>query len=336
MKKIAVIITVLIILAITSAGCGNKSSQVHSGQQGKTEENVRQEDNGQVKSGNIYPLTVVDAKGVEITIGKKPEKIVSLSLSTDEILLSLVDKDRIKAVSYLAFDPGISNVSKEAKEINEKVGTETETIIALGADLIFLSDWQDDAFIQQLRDAHINVYTYKTPSNIEEQRQMVMDIARVVDEVDKGQEIVDWMDEKLVEVEKKVGNLKDEDKLSVINDNFGYTFAKGSMFDDIVKRAGLKNAASEAGMEYFIEITKEKIVELNPDMIVLPSWSFDENTDPDQYLQQIKNDPGLAEVSAVKNDRVVMIPDKHVSAISQYVVLAVEDLARAAYPELFK
>jgi len=50
----------------------------------------------------------------------------------------------------------------------------------------------------------------------------------------------------------------------------------------------------------------------------------------------LKNDPSLQTVKAVKNDRIISVPNPHISAISQYVVLAVEDVAKAAYPELFE
>jgi iron complex transport system substrate-binding protein len=50
----------------------------------------------------------------------------------------------------------------------------------------------------------------------------------------------------------------------------------------------------------------------------------------------LKNDPSLSGIKAIANDRLISVPNKHISAISQYAVLSVEDVARAAYPGLFK
>ena len=47
-------------------------------------------------------------------------------------------------------------------------------------------------------------------------------------------------------------------------------------------------------------------------------------------------DASFQTVNAVKEDRIISVPNPHISAISQYVVLAVEDVAKAAYPELFR
>jgi iron complex transport system substrate-binding protein len=326
MKRAIYILATLIVMLAALGGCASSS--------GGGQEMPDGGENRLIDEG--YPMSVTDGKGVEVVISGKPVNIVSLSLSTDEILVSLVDKSRIKALSYLSDDPGISNCTEEAKDIKEKVGQEAERIISLGPDLVLLPDWMDEAFISQLRDANIKVYVHKTPDTVNEQRQLVMEIAKLVGEEEKGSSIVAWMDEKLKEIEDRVKDIKDEDKLRVINSNFGYTYAKGSMFDDMAQKAGLVNAASEIGLEGFVEISKEKIVEMNPDMIVLSSWSYDDSTDPEAYMQDILNDRSLAEVNAVKNNRVVALQDKHLYAVSHWVVLGVEDLAKAAYPELFK
>lgn len=59
--------------------------------------------------------TVTDDKGNRISFTAKPARILTLALSTDEILLDLVSSDRVIAVSSLSVDKGISTVSEKAK-----------------------------------------------------------------------------------------------------------------------------------------------------------------------------------------------------------------------------
>ncbi|HHY23531.1 MAG TPA: ABC transporter substrate-binding protein [Clostridiaceae bacterium] len=288
------------------------------------------------ESTNIFPLKVIDANGAEVEIEKKPERIVSLTLTTDEMLLSLVDKKRITALSHLSDDPGLSNVVKEAAEIPVKARLELESLISMQPDLIIVADWTDENSVKQLRDANITVYSLATPNNIDEVKDAVFKVSELVGEKEKGQEIVDWMDEKLKAVEDKVKTLKENDKLKALYyDSYLCTYGKGSTFDDITKKAGIINLASEQGMGMFQEISKEKIVELNPDILLLPSWSY-EGFDAEQFTKDFKNDKSLATINAIKNDRVFNLPDAHIITTSQNIVLAVEDVARAAYPELFK
>ena len=50
------------------------------------------------QSAGGWPRTVSDDMGASLRIAQKPQKIVSVTLPTDEILLSLVAKSRIAAV----------------------------------------------------------------------------------------------------------------------------------------------------------------------------------------------------------------------------------------------
>jgi iron complex transport system substrate-binding protein len=89
-------------------------------------------------------------------------------------------------------------------------------------------------------------------------------------------------------------------------------------------------------MEGWPVISKEKIIEFNPDIIVLPSWYYDQKNSLQGMIDTLKGDESLQTVKAISGDRLISVPNPHISAISQYVVLAVEDVAKAAYPEFFK
>lgn len=67
----------------------------------------------------IYTLT--DATGTKVSFTKKPERIVSLSISTDEILLDLVEPKRIVALTKYVDDEGISNATEQAKAVKGRV-----------------------------------------------------------------------------------------------------------------------------------------------------------------------------------------------------------------------
>lgn len=284
-----------------------------------------------------FPMTVTDAHGVVMTIQAKPQRIVSLTLSMDEMLLSLVDHSRIAALSgKIADDPGVSNVAELAKHF-PKVENNTERLITLQPDIVFAVNWMKQEAIQQLRDAGILVYCYETPTNLVEQEQQILTLARMLGEEASGQTIVADMEDRLQAIAGRLAAIKEEEKLTVLAYTlFGTTNAKGTTFDDLATRAGLINVATQAGLSGYAELSKETIVELNPDILIVPSWSYDQNVDPAQFTADLKNDPGLATVNAIVQNRVYALPEKHLVCTSQYMVLGVEDLARAAYPQLFQ
>ena len=319
-KIIAVVITILISTSLFTA-CGIKSAQ-----QAADADNTG------------FPLKITDAGGTEMTLEKAPQKIVSLTLGSDEMLAGLIDLDRIASVTPYALDAGVSNVADQVKNIpNTFLSEDAEQIIALQPDLMFVDTWADADFIKKMRDAGITVYVFKTPSNIDEQKKTILEIAHVVGADDKGKELVSWMDEKLRVVEDKLKALKEEDKLTILDySEMGTTSGKGTNTDDIFTRAGVINVASRAGIEGWPQINKESVVEWDPDLILLPSWYYNQEVTLDGLKDTLKNDKSLANVKAIANEKFITIPYPHMGSISQYVVLAVEDLAKAVYPDLFK
>jgi len=335
-----VIILLLTILVFLS-GCGTqqgKQQEVQNDTKQGTQHNTQQEKSTTSDEANqSFPLKVTDANGYEMTIPEEPKRIVSLTLGSDEILMDLVDKSRILALTRYADDPGISNIAERAAEIAERATMDQlEKVIAMTPDLVITDTWTDPNYVGQLRDAGINVYVFKTPSNINEQKTMVLELARVTGTEDKGKEIVEWMEQKLKEVEDKLSRLKPEEKLTVMDYGEMGSSGIGTNFDDIVTRAGLINVISRAGIEGWPVISKEKIIEFNPDIIILPSWYYDQKNSLQGMIDTLKGDESLQSVNAIKNDRLIAVPNPHISAISHYVVLAVEDIAKEAYPELFQ
>lgn len=284
-----------------------------------------------------FPLKATDAMGNEVTIAAKPKAIISLSLGTDEMLLALTEDANIKALSgTISEDPKISNIAEEAKKF-AKAASNSENIISLKPDLVIANDWTGAELVKQLKDAGITVYSYKTASGIDDQMKVVAELARIIGESTNGQKVVNEMKRVIESVSEKLKALKETDKVTVLSYNlYGSTNGKGTTFDDIVTRAGLINAAATAGLDPYAQISKEKIIELNPDVILLPDITYEINTDPDKFAESIRKDPSLASVNAVKNGRVYLLPDKHMTSISQYMAYGVEDAAKAVYPELFK
>ena len=282
-----------------------------------------------------YPLTVSDGIGKEITIEKEPQKISSVSLGSDEILLSLVDRARIRSISQIAKDPGLSNISDSIGDI-DLLGTNSEMMIAAQPDIVIGTDFTNPDFIRQIEDAGITVYTFVTPGSIEDVKKVITDLAYILNAVEDGRALIEWMDGKLNEIKSKLDILNSDEVAKALSlDSFFYTYGKGTTFDSIAGHAGVTNLAADSGMEFWVQLSKEQVVSLNPDMILLPSWSY-EGFDAVKFAEEFKSDPSLAGVDAVKNDRVFTLPEAHMTSFSQNMVLGVEDLAKAAYPELFK
>ncbi|HHW30283.1 MAG TPA: ABC transporter substrate-binding protein [Clostridiaceae bacterium] len=341
MKRIIALLVLILMIFASFTGCISKKNNSDSDKTNiyTQKEDVSSQDNnssGKNIEKDIYPLTVKDAKGFEMVIEKKPERIISLTLCTDELLVSLVDKSRIAGITYLSEDPGLSNIVDFAKDFPNKVSTKLESLLALEPDFIFVADWTDEKLVSQLREANILVYAYITPNSIDEQKNMIEEIATIVGEIEKGKELIKWMDDKLNSVNEKLKNLKEEDKLVALSlDSFFDTYGNNTPFHDVATRAGLINGAAKSGETGWYQMTKEKVIEINPDIIFLPSWSY-EGFDADKFAEDFINDKSLQGTNAIKNGKVYKMNEALVTSVSQNMVLGVEYLAKLAYPELFE
>lgn len=279
---------------------------------------------------------VRDFQGTVLTFSQKPQRIVSLTLATDEILVDLVSADRICALTNLSDDSGISNITEKAKQVPKRVKANAESVIALNPDVVIVADWQATELIKTLRDSGIKVYVYKTPNTIEEVKMVIKEIAHVVGEEEKGQKIIVEMDKKLALVKDKVAGISQEKRKTVVWFTLmGGSGGKGSMFDDICRYAGVVNGAAKAGLSAHDVLPKEKVVEVNPDIFIMPTWDYGSKTDVQKYKQDVQNDPAFQTVKAVKDSQLIMVADSKINCSSQNVVYGVFDMAKAAYPELF-
>ena len=69
---------------------------------------------------------------------------------------------------------------------------------------------------------------------------------------------------------------------------------------------------------------------------MLPGWVYGNPRGADAFFAQVTGDPALRKLRAVRTGRVYQMPERLKSSTSQYIVDAVEWLARTAYPDLFR
>ncbi len=302
---------------ILAAGCGNST--------------------GNRPAAEHAAYTVTDATGTVLHLPGPPQRIVSTSISTDEILLALVPASRVAAVTYLADDPGISNVTELAKPVAGRVRTVTpEALLALNPDLIVAADYGKPEMIKPFREMGIPLYIYHTAVNIREVEDTVRALGTVVQEREKAERLIQSMEQRLQTVQRQVGPLPESKRKRIAYyGSGGFYYMPKSSFQDICRKAGGIDVTEGLVYDKPGVLPQEVLVHLNPDVFMVPAWNYDGNHDPDMMARELLANPAYKETKAVRDKAVVKIPAAHVLSLSQYIVDAVEDLARALYPDRF-
>ena len=288
-----------------------------------------------IKTQSSY--TVTDDTGVTLQFTEKPKRIVSYSISTDEILMALVEPERIAALSRLVDDPGVSSIVKEAKQIPNRVqGQSVEGVLAFKPDLVIIPDFHPPEMLQSARELGLKVYIYKTPSNVEGVKRSIRQLAALTGEKEKGEEVIAKMDAKINEVQQRIATIpKDKRKRVIQLRSEGAFYAPDNSFGDVCRYAGVSDATMGLHYPSAMEITQEKIVELNPDIIFVPDWDYDGKHEIFGEQQKIMNNPSYQGMKAVQEGRVYRISGALVLTVSQYIADAIEEVAGMSYPELF-
>ena len=270
---------------------------------------------------------IVNAKGAQ---AKKYNHIVSLNLSADEMLLGLVSENRIAGLSgKINEDKEISNIVDKAKKF-PKVESNEEVLISLNPDLIIAADWITKKIDDIGATIGAKVYYYKTPSNYEEQKKVIRDLANLVEEKENGEKIIKNMDNRLKALQNKIAkNYKGAKPRILMYTSFGTTSGKNTTFNDMVKLINGVNVVAEAGVDRFKDISKEKIIELNPDIIIVPIAKKYDNVDKISKL--FYEDSSFKNVKAIKNKKVYFMQYKDITPISQYMIDGIEELAKVVY-----
>ena len=277
-----------------------------------------------------FPRTITDGLGSEVTIPQKPQRIVSLTLATDEILLSLVATERVRAVTYLAGNSIWTNVSETARQVEHTVQSDPEQIIALEPDLVLAATYNNPDHIKLLRDAGIPVVVVSLFDSVDQVADNIRYVAQLTGDEARAEELIAAMEERLAAIEAMAAKAETKPRV-LFYTAFGSSAGKGSTFSDIVQRAGGINLGDEALDGPFGEISLEKIVELNPDVIITDEFSPEDNA---EWQENFSNHPALANVNAKKNGRIYTVPARHISTLSHYIVEGVYDVAKLLHPDL--
>ena len=270
---------------------------------------------------------IVNAKGVQ---AKKYNHIVSLTLSGDEMLLGLVPENRIAGLSgKINEDKEISNIVDKAKKFPKVEGNE-EVLMSLEPDLIIVADWLSKRITDIGAITGAKVYFYKTPNSYEEQKKLIRDLANLVEEKENGEKLIKNMDDRLKALQNKITkNYKGAKPRILMYTSFGTTSGKNTTFSDMVKLINGVNVVAEAGIGGFKDISKEKVIELNPDIIIVPIAKKYDNVNKISKL--FFEDPSFKNVKAIKNKKVYFIQYKDITPTSQYMINSIEELAKVVY-----
>lgn len=293
---------------------------------------------GGVQNERAGGYTVTDAEGRTVAFDQKPARVLNYGLWLDDIVLGMLPPERLVGIDHLADDPNSSNIVSIAETIPVKLNQPSaEQVVALHPDVVFLDTGKDAAVAESLRDLGIRVVACRKPRTPEEVRAAVQLVAAALGEEAKGTALIAAYDTACAELTERVAEIPTDQRKQVLVISMSPTFGnRGGLFDALCTMAGVTNGAAEIGLTAGQSLTKEHILAVNPDVLIVPVWNDHGSYDIDKFNREYLDDPALQTVKAIRTQRIVRPREGYIYNASQDMVFGAQDIAHLAYGDLIE
>ena len=250
-----------------------------------------------------------------------PLRIVSLNLCADELVLRLAAPGTVQSVTWLARDPGLSNVAALAHAIPVNRGL-AEDVVPLQPDLVIAGAYTTRTAVALLRRLKIPVLELDVPRTIDEAMAQITAVAAAIGMPENGAQLVRGIREGLSRLE--VARSTPFPLVAAIYQPNGLTIGQGSLVNDLLRRAGLRNLAVERRIDNYGALPLEWLLLAQPDLLIV-------NTAGDvghALAYEVLTHPALK--SRYHGNRVVSVPSAWWSCPGPRLVDTVQRLQQAA------
>lgn len=311
-KFLYLLYAVLFMLGILSAGCGKSPAAGVDG---------------------TY-LTLTDDNGRQVSLSKKPERIVALSASFLEPLQAV----GANVVGRPSSQTGVPEGAQSIEEVGAVYQINIEKVVALQPDLVIAYKGMNDKFVPILESNHIPVIVVdmKTYEGVKEKIRL---FAALTGEKEKGEALVTSMDDKIAAIQDKLpAGVK---RIAILHSTAQSVTVQldGSIAGSVAKMLGFENVASASdpleGNPNAAPYSLETLVKQNPDIIFVTSMG-DMEAIKQSMEQNMAANPAWQTLPAAAGGRLYFLPQSlFLLNPGIHYPEAVASMAKLAYPGVF-
>lgn len=267
--------------------------------------------------------------GNEIVIEKRPDNVLTISLGHDEILFGISNDSQIVGTTTFAQEEG-SNIKDKSYGL-PTITTDPESIITLDPDIVFADEYASVELIDTLNDLGILVIQTPLNNDISGRKNDVWLMAYITGNLDQAQTLIADIDNKIDILSDISENDNVKKKVLTLSwwDSY-WTAGTGSTEDSIIRLAGAINIASENDIESNTTIDKEKLISMNPEIILITqsvAWGGED------FYEQLFLDPSLSSIEAIKNSNVFLVNPNWWGTLSYWNIMGAKQLIEILSPD---
>lgn len=266
------------------------------------------------------------SEGPAGTADARPTRILPMNSAVTDFVLSLVPRERVVAVPRAALVYACVLQRGEPWPEDATVPKfSAEAMLAQRPDLVIAHRWQVPAeALDLVESSGVEVLRLDDVRSMRDVHESLRRVASAVGEPRAGAALVAELGQREAALAASADRRAGLTVLSYTNfGSGGWSAGTGTTADLVIGLAGMKNAGAEGGREGAYEIDIERILDLDPD-VILVSRSAEEYSASRTYLD---DEAALESLRALRRDRVVELPWHEFGTNSHYLVDAAEGLA---------
>lgn len=201
---------------------------------------------------------------------ERPQRIVSLNMCTDQLVLALADPDQIVGLSRFAGNSRMSFAADDAAPYPH-IPAAAEAALALEPDLILVGRFTNHSVKEMLRRFDYPVEEVPFARSLEEAREAIRLVAEMVGHPARGEALISDIDASLA------SSSVDPVLSALLVQRGGYTRGTVSMTGDLLARLGIALASEDLVGTRGGFADLETIIRAEPDVLI--TASLDTNTE---------------------------------------------------------
>lgn len=198
-------------------------------------------------------------------VTERPQRIVSLNLCADQLLLELADRNQIAGLTRNANKPEMSAIAGRIQGVRI-LGTSAEEILAIRPDLVLGMPARRSAAIAVLKDQHYRMIDLKSADTLDDIFASIRATAAAVGHPERGEAMIVQMQRELAAI-PRVGR----GKVAAYYQRRGYLTGTGTLVDDLMTRLGFVNLAAKLDKSPLSQMSIEEMVAARPDYLIVES-----------------------------------------------------------------
>lgn len=215
-------------------------------------------------------LALIAAPALATTDHPEPTRIVSMNLCLDSVLVELVPREHILALSQYSRDPWRSTIADIAATLPYTNET-AEEVVALQPDLVLASRHSAIATRSALKRVGVRFELFGVPQSIEESNAQIRRLATLLHRQAEGDALIGRINDAIARAKPAPG---ERTLTAAIYQPGGLSTGANTVTGQLMHIAGMENIAARYGVNSYRPLPLELLLSQPPDVLLVGDTTY--------------------------------------------------------------